>query len=80
MNNFNKVFSVIKKQCETQKSMAEINSFETVAKEAGIPLDKLPQYLTHLQDIGLIKFSLKEKYIHLTSFGRKQHPLINVVP
>jgi hypothetical protein len=80
MNNFNKVFSVIKNQCEKQKSLAEISSFETVAKEAGVSMDRLPVYLNHLQDIGLIKYSVTDKYIYLTSLGQKQQSLINMRP
>ena len=76
MNNFNKVFLVVKSQCEKQKSFAELSNFDIIAKEANVPLDKLPVYLSHLQEIGLIKFSMTEKYIHLTSFGKRQQTLI----
>jgi len=71
MNNFNKVFLSIKKQCGKQKNLAEINNFDAIAKEAGVPADKLPLYLNHLQDIGLIKYSLADKFIYLTAFGKK---------
>jgi len=79
MNNFNKVFLVVKKHCEKQKKLAEVNCFITIAKEAEIPVGNLEVYLKHLQDIGLIKFSMTDKYdkyIYLTSFGKKQEKLI----
>jgi len=77
MNNFNKVFLAVRKHIEKQKLLAEINSLDTIAKEVNIPLDKLPIYLDYLQDLGLIKYSLEEKYIHLTEFGKKQERHIN---
>ena len=76
MSNFNAVFLAVKKQCENQKNFAEVHSFEAIAKDAKVPLDKLEIYLNHLQDMELIKFSMEEKYIHLTAFGKKQKALI----
>ena len=72
MSNFNKVFLVVKKKCTEQKNFAEINCFPTIAKEAGVPKDKLSLYLNHLQEIGLIKYSMDENYIYLTAQGHKQ--------
>jgi predicted transcriptional regulator len=76
MNDFNRVFMVIKKHCEKQKLIAEVNSLEVIAKDTKIPVDKLPLYLDYLQEAGLIKYSLTEKYIHLTTFGKKQESLV----
>jgi len=76
MNSFNAVFMAIKNHCAGQKHIAEIDCFEQIAKEADIPLTRLPLYLDHLQNIGVIKYSLKEKYIYLTTFGMKQKTLV----
>jgi hypothetical protein len=75
VSNFNKVFLAIKNRCESQKRLAEISCFEAVAEDAGVPINKLPMYLSHLQDIGLIKYSIREKYIYLTALGKKQESL-----
>ena len=75
MSNFNNVFTAIKGQCGKQISFAEISCFETIAKEADVPISKLPLYLNHLQDVGLIKYSIMDKFIHLTPFGRTQEKL-----
>ena len=77
MSNFNAVFLAIKKHCEKQLRFAEIHSFETIAKEANVPLSMLGIYLNHLQGIGLIKYSMvaTDKYIFLTSLGKKQESL-----
>lgn len=72
MNDHQKVFNVIKTECEKQKHISQITCFEHIAVHAGIAPDKLPSYLDHLQDIGLIKYSATDRYIYLTTFGRKQ--------
>ena len=71
MNNFNAVFTAIKTEAAKQKGFAELNCFETIAKMANVSLHKLPTYLEHLQYLGLIRYSLDEKYIHLTATGNK---------
>ncbi|MCW3124315.1 MAG: hypothetical protein JWQ38_3807 [Flavipsychrobacter sp.] len=76
MNNLDKVFSALKKQCERQKTFAELNNFDLVAKEAGISVDKLPAYLKHLQDIGLIKYSIEDNYIYLTRQGHERKTML----
>jgi predicted transcriptional regulator len=76
MNNFNKVFMVVRDQCQKQKKLAEVSCFEVIAKEASVPLNKLGIYLNHLQDMGLIKYSMADKYVYLTSFGKKHETLI----
>jgi len=71
MNNVDKVFSIIKRDIEKQRRFAEINDFENIAMGANVHVNLLPQYLAVLQDRGLIKYSLKDKYIHLTALGKK---------
>jgi hypothetical protein len=75
MNNFNRVFLAVKSQCGTQKRFAEVSNFEAIAKEANVPVGGLETYFKHLQDLGLIKYSMKERYVHLTTFGNKQEKL-----
>jgi hypothetical protein len=75
MSNFDKVFVAIKSQCRKQKAFAEISCFEIIAKEAEVPINKLPLYLDHLQIMGLIEYSVVDKYVYLTSFGNKQEKL-----
>jgi len=79
MNNFNKVFLVIKKKCTAQQRFAEISCCPTIAKEAGVSNDRLPSYLAHLQDMGLIKYSIADNYIHLTAKGHKEDNVSELV-
>lgn len=72
MNRFNEVFLIIRKRCEQEQKLAEIRCFETVAKEANVPLTQLHIYLDHLKELGLIQYSMEDKYIYLTAFGKKQ--------
>lgn len=72
MNNFNRVFLAVKNQCGKQKLLAEVDSFEAIAEEANVPVASLEDYFSHLQNLGLIKYSMKERYVHLTAFGKKQ--------
>jgi hypothetical protein len=76
MNNFNKVFLVVKAHCEKQKNLAEVHSFDAIAREAGVPITKLDMYLDHLQKLDLLRYSREDKYIYLTVFGKKQDLLI----
>ena len=80
MNNFNTVFLAVKRRCQKQQKIAEISCFEDIASDAKVPLAKLPLYLNHLQEIGLIKFSIADKYIYLTAFGNKQEKLVAESP
>ena len=70
-NNFKKVFSIIKQHCGAQTNFAHDDCFKMVAKGAHVPLKKMDQYLGLLQDFGLIRYSMSEKYIELTPFGKK---------
>ncbi len=70
-NNFKKVFSIIKHHCGDKTEFAHADCFKLVAKGAHVPLKQVDQYLGLLQDFGLIKYSMEEKYIQLTPFGKK---------
>ncbi len=70
-NNFKKVFSIIKDNCGDKTKFAHDDCFKIVAKNAHVPLTKVDQYLSLLQDFGLIKYSMTEKHIELTPFGKK---------
>ena len=76
MNDFNTVFLAVKKHIEKQKLLAEVNCLEIIAKDANVPIGKLPVYLDYLQEAGLIKYSMSEKFIYLTSFGKKTEKLV----
>jgi hypothetical protein len=75
MSEFNRLFIVIKANCERQKSLAEISCFGKIANESGIPVEKLNFYLDKLQQLGLIRYSIPDQYIYLTAFGKKQKQL-----
>ena len=75
MNTFNKVFLAIKEESGKMDKLTEINCVEEIAIKAGVPLADIGLYLSHLQEMGLIKFSIKDSYIYLTSFGRKHDTL-----
>jgi hypothetical protein len=75
MNRFNNVFLAIKKLCGSSGKMEHEDCFETLAKEAEIPLVRLEFYLDTLQDLGLIKYSFDDCVIRLTSFGKQQDRL-----
>lgn len=79
MSNFNKVFLVVKRRCAAQKKLAEINCFSTIAVEAGVAENKLPLYLGHLQEMGLIKYSVADNYIHLTAKGNNQDNIGDII-
>jgi hypothetical protein len=79
MSVFNRVFLVVKRHCGKQKNFAELHSFEDIARDANVPLNKLKKYLDHLQELGLIKYSMaaSDQYIYLTSLGKTQEALVN---
>jgi len=72
MDDFDRVFFAVKKECGKQTKFAEVYSLEIIAKESKIPLNKLPLYLHHLQELGLIKYSVNDNYIYLTALGKKK--------
>jgi predicted transcriptional regulator len=75
-NNFNEVFLAVKSQCEKQKQFAEVSNFDAIAKQADVPLHSLEMYFKHLHDIGLVRYSMEEKYVYLTTLGRRQAKLV----
>jgi predicted transcriptional regulator len=74
MNKFNEVFLAVK-SCLTENEKHESECFSSVAERANVPIEKLEFYLSTLQDLGLIKYSTKDRTIKLTSFGKKQDRL-----
>ncbi len=70
-NNFKKVFSIIKHNCGDKTRFVHDDCFKIVAKDAHVSLKKMDLYLSLLQDFGLVKYSMSEKYIELTPFGKK---------
>ncbi len=75
MNNFNTVFLAVKKYCGDKGVTEDSSCFEAISKATKIPLNRLDFYLTTLQDLGLIKYSITDGYIKLTAFGKKQERL-----
>jgi hypothetical protein len=75
MNNFNNIFLAIKKHCDKDGVLKAPDCFETIAKEVGVPVAKIDFFLNTLQELQLIKYSVSDHYIKLTSFGRKQERL-----
>jgi len=70
MSNFDNVFAAIKAECAKQQKFAELSCFDLIAARAGVPETKLSLYLGHLQQVGLIRYSLADKYIYLTALGK----------
>jgi hypothetical protein len=77
MNNFNTVFLAIRQHCSNINNTADENHFQLIADAANVPVQKLDFFLKTLQDLGLIKYSWKNKTIQLTSFGKKQERLFS---
>ena len=73
MNKFNEVFLAVKSCLKNNEK--NDGCFDTVAKLADVPPEKLEFYLNTLQDLSLIKYSAKDKTIKLTTFGKMQERL-----
>ncbi len=69
--NFKKVLSIIKHHCGDSTSFSHEDCFSKVATDANVPLKQIQLYLDLLQDFGLVKYSMEEKFIELTPFGKK---------
>ncbi|MCD6013342.1 MAG: hypothetical protein K0Q79_3204 [Flavipsychrobacter sp.] len=54
--------------------------FRPHSPESRCAAHKLPLYLSHLQDIGLIKYSMKDKFIYLTALGHKTAAIQPLAP
>jgi hypothetical protein len=74
MNKFNEVFLAVK-SCLTANEKLDGECFSMIAERANVPVEKLEFYLSTLQDLGLIKYSTKDRTIKLTAFGKKQDRL-----
>ena len=69
--NFKKVLSTIKHHCGDNTSFSHEDCFKLVATDADVPFNEIDVYLSLLQDFGLVKYSMEEKYIELTPFGKR---------
>ncbi len=69
--DFKKVLATIKHHCGGKTSFSHEDCFSVVARDANVPLDQIDLYLGLLQDFGLVKYSMTEKFIELTPFGEK---------
>ena len=75
MNNFNKIFTIIKKHCG--ENHAQEPCLEKVETEMVITagMNPLYEYLDVLQDLGLIEYSVHSKTIFLTEKGKQTEKL-----
>jgi predicted transcriptional regulator len=71
MSSFNKVFGVVQKHCMETNQVAGIDALKAISSEVGIPLDRLHFYLECLHEVGVIRYSGKDKTISLTAKGVK---------
>ena len=69
MNNFNKIFATVQKQCEKQGSVIGSDQFQKMAAETGISIERLHFYLDCLEQTGLIRYSGGKRSIELTEKG-----------
>ncbi len=66
---FEQIYAAIKEHCSDESWKKDC--FQIVSKAVNIPLEALETYLDLLKDIGLITYSMTEKYIYLTNDGNK---------
>ena len=77
MNDFNRLFFAIKKNCPEGAAVSLDEFHEIVKKEgASYPPEKLALYLSVLQDLGIIEHSEPERHIKLTRFGSLQETVL----
>ena len=69
MNNFNTVFTVVKKRCLEKETVSGGEQFQMIASEIGISLERLHFYLDCLEQTGVIQYSPQKKSITLTKKG-----------
>jgi predicted transcriptional regulator len=69
MNNFNKVFDVVKNRCTTTGKISGDNKLQEIAAEVGVSTDRLHFYLDCLQETGVIKYIPQKRSISLTEKG-----------
>lgn len=78
MNNYDRVFSSIKKFSAITGFLKGDNCFEVIIRDANVSYTALFAYLTNLQNLGLIKYSYENSFIELTELGEKQEKLFGV--
>ncbi len=78
MTNYNALFAAIKKFCGEPGQIEEKERFDSILKEAGIPKDRTHFYLDCLQELDLIEYSYKDKYIRLTQPGKEKNMLFSI--
>jgi predicted transcriptional regulator len=73
MNNFNKIFEIVKEKCRESESdsISGIDQYRKIAGEAGISLERLHFYLECIEHIGVIKYSPESRAITVTSKGKE---------
>jgi Mn-dependent DtxR family transcriptional regulator len=72
MNNYNKVFRVIKKQCQADDPTNKTVCFEAISDELHMRPEGIEFYIHSLSEIGLVSYSQEEKTVSLTSAGKKE--------
>ena len=75
MNNYDRVFSSIKKYSAIDGFLKGDSCFEVIVRDAQVSYGTLFPYLTNLQDLGFIKYSFDDSFIELTELGEKQEKL-----
>jgi len=79
MNNFNRIFSTIKKHCGERDSAKEAPLDQVEADVEIINgMNSIYQYLDVLQDLGLIVYSVHSNTISLTEKGKQTEKLFTV--
>jgi len=78
MNNFIKIFSVIKKYCSDPETMQK-SQLDKIVTEVGTVngLGNIYYYLDILQDLGMIMYSVHANAIMLTEKGLKTEKLFS---
>jgi len=72
MDNLNKVFQAIKKNCKSVGYLDETACFKSISHELNMPNERIEFYLKELCEIGLVEYSKIKKTISLTTLGKKR--------
>jgi len=78
MNSYNRVFASIQRLSETKDFLKGTHCFDMIRDAANVPFSRLFDFLTSLQNLGLINYSFEDNYIELTELGKKQDKLFVV--
>ena len=70
MNNFDLVFSAVKDNCGESGIVDSIDCLEKIARSTKIPIARLDFYLNTLEAVGLIKYSMENHFVKLTTYGK----------